>query len=502
MAIKVSGTTVIDDSRNINAGIISASEFAGSGDNLLFSPSITSFSPRDGETGVTALNDPPNIVLVFSQEVSLGTTSVGVGTTPLVEIRKTSATGTLVENFSVGITTRVTISNQTLTIIPTDKFDYDSDFFVVVPVNTVINKVGGSNKRLTTYNFATEAGPGLSTVSPGFGTTSVNLSTNILLSFDKNIRAGSGTITLRTGSSSGTIVESYDVTSSDRLTFSGDTLTIDPTNNLGVGLTHFVVLPDDAVAGFSGISTYEFQAIDFTLGSIAPPDGATNVGVSTNITLTFVGGSPVRGTGSIQIKSNNSSTGTVVETFDAASSDRISVSGLDYIINPTNDLGVGVTFFTIIPDTAIGNFTGLNTSTADPLFSPHSFTTPVPALGDSYGGGYLICKASPTRWVVAPSGAEVQRSFNNNSDAATRAQEVSGCTGWFTPSISQLQNPGYTCRTHWDSYTSDWYWSSSAQHSDRAYCLNMSNGSTSLGSPDQNNRNDTRRIRAFRTVTY
>ena len=58
MAIKISGSTIIDDSRNIvNAGIITASsisaeEFIGSGDNLIFSPTITSFSPTDGATGV------------------------------------------------------------------------------------------------------------------------------------------------------------------------------------------------------------------------------------------------------------------------------------------------------------------------------------------------------------------------------------------------------------------------------------------------------------------
>jgi hypothetical protein len=108
----------------------------------------------------------------------------------------------------------------------------------------------------------------------------VALNTNIAFTFNKNIRPGVGTITLRTVSAGGTIVESYDVASSGRLTFSVLThLTIDPTSNLGVGATHFVVVPNNAVAGYVGINTYSFTAINVAVLSITPANGATNVGV-------------------------------------------------------------------------------------------------------------------------------------------------------------------------------------------------------------------------------
>jgi hypothetical protein len=31
---------------------------------------------------------------------------------------------------------------------------------------------------------------------------------------------------------------------------------------------------------------------------------------------------------------------------------------------------------------------------------------------------------------------------------------------WFVPSISQLNNPGYLCRSNWDTFASTSYWSS------------------------------------------
>jgi hypothetical protein len=492
MSIKISGTTVIDDSRNIvNAGIITASsisaqEFIGTGDNLIFSPTITSFSPTDGATGVNALSSP-NIVLTYNQPVVLG-----VGT---ITLRTVSAGGTIAESFSVGVSTRATISNQTLTIDPTSNFDYNQEYYVTIPQGGIRNYFNGNSTLLDNYNFTTEAGPTLSSVSPGIGSTNVALDTNIAFTFNKNIRAGIGTITLRTVSAGGTILESYDVTSSNRLTFSTNTLTIDPTSSLSVGATHFVVVPNNAVAGYVGINTYSFTSLSFSLLSITPANGATNVDLTTNITLAFTS-VPTRGTGTIQLRSGSTS-GSVIESFDAASSVRISISGNNYTIDPTSNLGLGETVYTIIPSTAIPGYAGLNVSGAD----THSFSTPVPNLGDSYQGGFLICKASPLRWVVSPYSAEVGRTWYLRDDAVTRAQQVSGCTGWFVPTPSQLQNPGYCCRSFWGPSPCFSipmrYWSSTSRNASHAYIVRFhTNGCDNQAKTHQNC------VRAFRCVTY
>ena len=118
-------------------------------------------------------------------------------------------------------------------------------------------------------------------------------------------------------------------------------------------------------------------------------------------------------------------------------------------------------------------------------------------LGTLVQGGYLICKSSPTAWIVAPNTSEVSRTWYLRADAITTAGSVSGCTGWFVPTVSQLQNPGYTCRTLWDSFSITNYWSSTESNATHACLVPFSGGSayslTKTGS---------RCVRAFRCVTY
>jgi hypothetical protein len=519
MAFQINNVTVIDDDRNFNAGIItatsfsgdgsgltgvgvgtadninttgiitaskiSASEFVGSGDNLVFSPTVTSFSPTDGATGVSALNDV-NIVLTYNQPVSIGTTGT-------ITLRKGSSTGTIAESYEVGVSTRATVTNQTLTIDTVNKFDYDQEYYVVLPTGTVKNNLDGNSGLLDTYNFTTEAGPVVTSYSPGIGSTDISTSENIVFTFDKNIRAGVGTITLEVGTGGTSIVESYDVSSSNRLTFSTNTLTIDPTSNLTVATNYYVVVPDDAVAGYTGVSTYNFTTISFAFVSSIPADGATNVGVNTNITLTFTN-TTTRGTGTIELRSGSVG-GSVIESFDAASSGRISVSGSDWILDPTNDLPDNTVIYPIIPNGAIQNYVGLNTTGAD----SYSFTTidQPSTLGAAYEGGYTICMAGGTVWVVSPNTTEVSRNWYCRNDAVTTAQQVSGCTGWFVPSVGQLQNPGFTCRTYWDSYSSTCYWSSTERLSLNAWGVYFSDGTA-----PPVNKSTVHCIRAFRCVTY
>ena len=407
MAFQINNVTVIDDDRNFSAGIItatsfsgdgsgltgvgvgtadninttgiitaskiSASEFVGSGDNLVFSPTVTSFSPTDGATGVNALSSP-DISITYNQPISLG-----VGT---ITLRTVSSGGTITESFNVGVSTRVTLSTQTLTIDPTNNFDYNQEYYVVLPVGTVKNNIGGNNNLLDTYNFTTEAGPTLSSVSPGIGSTDISTSENIVFTFDKNIRAGVGTITLEVGTGGTSIVESYDVSSSNRLTFSTNTLTIDPTSALELITNYYVVVPNNAVAGYAGISTYNFTTIY---------------------------------------------------------------------------LGPGADF----------------------------------------GGGRIICESGGTRWIVAPNTTEVSRDWYCRDDAVTTAQANAACGDWFVPDIGQLQNPGYTCRTYWDSYSSTSYWSSTEFSSTYAWNVGFFSGLTF-----NCNKTNVRCVRAFRCVTY
>jgi hypothetical protein len=252
----------------------------------------------------------------------------------------------------------------------------------------------------------------------------VALASNIIITFNQQITKGTGNITLRENSAGGTAFSTIGVSSSS-VTISGGAVTIDPPSNIGSATTTFVVVDAGAFSGLTTtsvnalINTYSFTTTSFVFSSINPANGATAIGVGTNITLTFTS-APIRGTGTITLRSGSTS-GSVIETFDAASSGQISISGNDYIIDPTSNLGFSTSIHTIIPSTAIQNYVGLNTTGAD----TYSFTTADVAVGDSYEGGFLICKASPLRWVVSPISAEVSRSWYLRNDANTTAQSVS-----------------------------------------------------------------------------
>ena len=125
---------------------------------------------------------------------------------------------------------------------------------------------------------------------------------------------------------------------------------------------------------------------------------------------------------------------------------------------------------------------------------------PIPIRGNqSFEGGNLICISSGVYWIVAPGSSEVARTWYLRNDANTTAQSVSGCTGWFVPTCAQLQNPGYCCRTFWDSFFSTRYWSSTESNATAAFPVNFTNGTAD---PGYGAKDSTFCVRAFRCVTY
>ena len=123
----------------------------------------------------------------------------------------------------------------------------------------------------------------------------------------------------------------------------------------------------------------------------------------------------------------------------------------------------------------------------------------VSSLGDQMiRGGYLICRTGGgVAWIVAPESSEVSRNWHSRNDAVTTATNCTSATGWFVPTIGQLRNPGYCCRTYWDSCSSTSYWSSTVESSGSSWAMFLSNGGS-----NNCNKADTRCVRAFRCVIY
>ena len=117
-----------------------------------------------------------------------------------------------------------------------------------------------------------------------------------------------------------------------------------------------------------------------TVLSFSPADEATGVTVGSNIVLTF-SETIQRGSGLITLV--NQGNGSVVETFDAAGSGRLTVAGSTLTIDPTSDLGAGTSYAVqfaagTVKDTAGNSFAGT---------SSFNFTTAaVPAVSYTVAG--------------------------------------------------------------------------------------------------------------------
>lgn len=208
-------------------------------------------------------------------------------------------------------------------------------------------------------------GPVVMDFSPTDNGTKVALNSDIRLTFNEQIQFKSGKVVLKTFS--GSVIEEYAVGSS-KITIANDVvndeanLTINPGVQLANNTMYVVdfkdaVIEDQAgnqmadfgvynfrtIAGIPGVATGHPDTDAPTVSSTNPLDGAVDVAVASDIVLTF-NEAIQRGVGLITIR--NSTDNALVEAFDAASSERVtivnSVSEGKYTltINPTDNLNV------------------------------------------------------------------------------------------------------------------------------------------------------------------
>jgi hypothetical protein len=126
-------------------------------------------------------------------------------------------------------------------------------------------------------------------------------------------------------------------------------------------------------------------------------------------------------------------------------------------------------------------------------------------------GSRIICKAGGVAWLVAPSSTEVNQTWNNStntlvgnkccvSDWPTLCARFIACglnpSDWCVPNITDLNNPGYVCRSKWDTFNAS-YWSSNESGSTNANVICFTDGN--IISPS---KAIARFVRPFRRVTY
>ena len=377
---------------------------------------------------------------------------------------------------------------------------------IKVSGTTVIDNDRNFNCGVATFT-SLDVPPDPITFSPADGATGVALNSNIVITYNVDVEKGSGNITLRDGSASGSVIETIAV-SAGSVTISGGAVTINP-SDFTAGKDIYVVVDDGAFTGTtlgSGtnlLNTYNFTTVPISTSSFSPADGATGVAIDSNIAITF-SENIAKGTGNITLRAGSAS-GTVRQTIDVTSGN-VTISNATATINPSSDLEYLEDTYVVVDAGCFTNTDG-DAASANAIINTYNFTTEQQlALGDAYEGGFLICCVSNTYWIVAPNSTEVIRSWHSRADATTTANSNAACGDWFVPTRAQLQNPGFTCRTYWDSYYSSGpslsrrYWSNSVGSNPWEGCyVNISddNGEHQVGDKTQSYN-----VRAFRTVSY
>ena len=310
--------------------------------------------------------------------------------------------------------------------------------------------VAAGNDRERTGTFGgSVAIPGNGVSSPAVNTGHTiaagdTFSLTFYYGYCENWDVGTDKINVVLYSTSGVIWSDTVTPSQNALTGNFDLFTANNIPAANIGETLHLRFTPDAVGG-------EFAAIDdvtLTVSSITPTppvivtlnpaDGATTADPSANLSATF-NNNIQKGTGNITLK--KSADNSEVETFDVATSPRVTVSGATLTIDPTSSLDAFTGYYveiaaTAVKDMANNAFAGIadtttwNFTTIDQIPT----TTTVVSSGSPTTYGDSVTFTATVNPV--PSGGTVQ--FYNGIDYVGSPVTVNTTTGVATVSTSTL----------------------------------------------------------------
>jgi methionine-rich copper-binding protein CopC len=297
---------------------------------------VTSYSIASGnDSGYFAIDDSGNITLTTAG-IAAGAGSLTAGTSFTLGVQASDAAGNTSASVDVGLsvtdataptlaaTNPVVISGTNLSLNFTEnlasKLPAATDFQVLDGTSTAVSvnsvTINGSTVTLalastpsgtvtvaytpnsdTTKDLQDASGntvaaissqtavtdttaPTLSSSSPTDGATDVAVASDLTLTFSETVKAGTGNIVI-TNATDSTDTRTISVTDTTQVSFSGTTVTVNPTSDLKAG-AHYVVtlnsgvISDAAGNAFAGISNYD---LDFTT-----PGGTTSTGQTFTLT--------------------------------------------------------------------------------------------------------------------------------------------------------------------------------------------------------------------------
>ncbi len=206
-------------------------------------PRILSLTPPDDGFGPV----DTNLIITFDELVQRGTGNI---------LLRRFTDDSTVEMINI-TSAQVTLSGTTLTINPANDLVFGTQYYVLIDAGAlrdlapVPNLFSITNKNTWNFTAGDLAAPVVMTLTPADDATAVPVGANLVVRFNENVRVGPGTgfIVIRRVSDDG-VVASVNVNSS-RVTFSGNTVTIDPPNDLPANTTLYVQFDHAAVRDLS-----------------------------------------------------------------------------------------------------------------------------------------------------------------------------------------------------------------------------------------------------------
>jgi len=246
---------------------------------------------------------------------------------------------------------------QTLTpgplVLTVTRLDLNGFTYVSSASPLTLNSTSGTSGGGTTDTTP----PLLSSSDPGSNATVSPSKEFLTLTFNEAIVSGTGAIQLKTAA--GTVVESFDVASSPRVTRSGSTVTIDPVDNLLGGTSYLLSVPAGAFKDAAG-NNYAGTNLAFstsasttdltppTLALATPASGAIGVATNTKIVLKFSEAIAL-GNGEIRLLGAG---GALVQSFNKNSVSAV-VAGDTLTLSPSTELSKASSYTLQIPSGAI-----------------------------------------------------------------------------------------------------------------------------------------------------
>ena len=262
-------------------------------------PTLASASPAEGATNVAA---GANLVLTFSEAVKAGTGAITV-TDSAGDTRTIDVTDASQASFNGAVLT----INPTADLKGTDT--YHVTFGAGVVTDLAGNAYAGLGSGVVDFTTADTTAPVLASTTPTENATDVAIGANLMLTFSKAVQAGAGSIVLHPTTGTGADI-TIPVGDTTQVSFSGATLTLNPTADLRPGVTYAVeiaagVVQDangNAYAGGAG-TTSPNDALDFTTSSTIPAGAfATPFTISDAGTFTLLSGTTRTQTAGVAVK--------------------------------------------------------------------------------------------------------------------------------------------------------------------------------------------------------